>query len=120
MIDRLNVKKTGDKPIPTERLFVVWGVDGPVVVFASGRGVQSEIDGDAETFAASVGAGLTDNDPDHGIWVWEGIPFEEWSPNTPDGPSEYEGLNLSGGTWRKPTEEEMNAFLSGKRAWSTS
>jgi hypothetical protein len=47
--------------------------------------------------------------PDHGLWVWVGRIVYTTTPNTPDGPSEFDVDYI--GEWREPTAAEWLAIM---------
>ena len=55
--------------------------------------------------------GSATNEPDNGIWVWEGRIVYTTTPSTPNGPEEHD-VDYEG-TWREPTEDEWADIKAG-------
>jgi len=53
--------------------------------------------------------------PDHGIWVWEGVPKAVYAKGAV-GP-EYNYTDFREGGWRQPTPDELVAVAKGENPW---
>ena len=56
-----------------------------------------------------------DNNPNQGIWIWEGKIIGIIYPSTPDTAQEYDVEYR--GEWRPPTEEEWTAIRKNQSPW---
>lgn len=95
-----------------ERILVVFGIGGAVPVFVQGKIVEIEVSEYRAEFKNQVDVdGLTREDPDRGVWVWEGIPVAVGQGE------DFEYWDYSGGAWRKANRVELNALLDGESPW---
>jgi len=62
--------------------------------------------------------GISNEDPDWGIWVWVGNVEVETSRDWESGIEEVDGYYFGKGKWRKPTEKEIQNFLNNGDPWS--
>lgn len=78
------------------------------------HGVGLAIEGDLDADLGRDEAGPTRLSPSlPGLWVWEGIPL--WSASYEGSFGDYSGSEPSyeGGTWRRPTFEELGHLRDG-------
>lgn len=92
-----------------ERALIMCGDHGNVLI--SGRG--GWIESDVESGLTNDEAGPVAQAPDEkGLWIYEGIPTAVPVGSWED-PSESYEPDYSGGTWRRPTEEELKKIAVG-------
>jgi hypothetical protein len=53
--------------------------------------------------------------PDHGLWVWEGRIVYTTTPDTPNGPAEFD-VDYER-KWREPTTEEWQEIMNQRNPW---
>jgi hypothetical protein len=101
-----NVK--GKKKV--ERAVVLIGPVDTRIIYGVGGWIESDLDAGLSTDEAGP-VGSAPKDQGRGLWIWEGIPrairsggFEVDEGFEPD---------YSGGTWRRPTTEEIAKIVAG-------
>jgi hypothetical protein len=95
----------------TDRAVVAFAKDGPVALYASGQIIEAELENWScllDDLGISYGG---DDDPDHGIWVWEG--HYTLSGTYEDG-MEANAVTLN---WRAPTRGEWDAIERQESPW---
>jgi len=78
------------------------------VVYACGGCVENDI---SEVDCIGLVLNESENAPDHGIWVWEGI------PKAIGGGADFEGFDYNNSGWRKPIAEEWACIMDNRNPW---
>lgn len=107
-----NLKVDGPKPVPM-KAFIVFTETGPKVVHPHGVDLEMSVD-DIGDCAEDLGIWGAKDDPDHGLWVWEGhcrVLRDYYSGDV--------DIDYVTHEWRTPTEEELQLFVRGESPWSS-
>ena len=95
-----------------ERMVVAFNLANWFVLYASGKAVEIEIENCGPSDIGPFGD--ADENPDHGIWVWEGVPSGIWCGENQD---EFDGYDFTEGLWREPTKEEWACIVKNESPW---
>lgn len=112
IFDGLTDTRKQTDPQPLQKAVVAFGgVTTDVAILWCTSWLKSDIEdsmiGSEDVFEHGEG-----NNPNHGIWIWEGYIKGHTYPATPDHAEEYDVTYE--GKWRPPTEKEWEAIRIGK------
>jgi hypothetical protein len=96
-----------------EKMMVAFNKGECLVLFYAGLGIHGDIDGMGASEMNVGGSSV----PDHGVWVWEGIPKMVFTGTGDYGGEEFDHVNYDNAGWRKPTDEEWDTLKRGESPW---
>jgi len=99
-----------------EKVMVAFSEFGPFPICVYGQTVEGLVHSDATVFFEQVQGGLTKDDPEYGLHVWEGMPTPVYGGTLEDG-SYIDYYDFSEGIWREVTASELCGFLRGVNPW---
>lgn len=113
-MNNLSLALLDKSKLPIQKVLVAFSVKGDpesaVVIACDGDIIQQEID-DMSPFLDELPE--FGQNPDHGIWVWEGIIYGI-QDNTPDS---CDWDTVTEGDWRHPTAEEWEKIQKQEDPW---
>ena len=113
ILDRARVEQKPDDQADPQKAVVAFGAGGVCLVWATDilrRDLEEMGEGGEDVFPPGQG-----DNPDHGIWVWEGHVVGVVHPSTPDRPEEYDVEYR--GEWRPLTDAEWEAVTEQRTPW---